>query len=180
MGPPGKPRGSGEKAAWLCKSCVNGKGEPFRNSGAHSHCAKCKYHKGFAFGQVVPGPPSRRVGGSGAADIAPWLLAAKLREQKQQLEQKHKLELERLRGAASPDAAAAEAPAPPPQAADRKRIAILVSAIKSWEAIGDSDEGATKRVEAWKVELEQLRLKEKDSLPLDKRYAAANREAIRL
>jgi myosin heavy subunit len=41
------------KADWVCKSCTNRAGKPWRNAGSLKECGNCHIHKGAAFGQVV-------------------------------------------------------------------------------------------------------------------------------
>ncbi|CAK0796497.1 unnamed protein product [Prorocentrum cordatum] len=187
-------RAATEREPWLCKSCKTSKGTRFRNSGWSLACAGCKLHKGISFGEVAPSG-----GGSPAAprnrspklsqseptgDFAPWQYETMEKKIRQQLEAKHRKELEQARreGAARAgvgDTAAAPSP-PEPQgdtAEDLARIKRLTALVQAGEHMGDTEKDNVLR---WKTELDALRAKRQETLPIGKRYAACNRDIKRL
>ena len=53
-------------AEWLCKTCLNKRGEPFSNRAENKNCHKCKVAKGKCYWKpAYTGPPSRSVRPSG-------------------------------------------------------------------------------------------------------------------
>ena len=186
-------RASTERQPWLCKSCKTAKGARLRNSGWSLVCSGCNLHKGVAFGEVVAGAPSKpapRVNSppSSAAkptgDFGPWQYKAMEVKIRQQLQAKHDKDLEQARregaaaatgGDAAPPPAAAEPPAG--GADDLARIKKLAALIQAGEHMGDSEKD---NVQRWKTELEALRTKRQETLPLGRRYHACNRDIKRL
>eukprot|EP00959_Pyramimonas_sp_CCMP1952_P236644 4945558-Pyramimonas_sp.AAC.1 len=103
---------------------------------------------------------------------------------RQQLQAKHDKDLEQARregaaaatgGDAAPPLAAAAPPAE--DADDLARIKKLAALIQAGEHMGDSEKD---NVQRWKTELEALRTKRQETLPLGKRYHACNRDVKRL
>ncbi|CAK0874887.1 unnamed protein product, partial [Prorocentrum cordatum] len=187
-------RAATEREPWLCKSCKTSKGTRFRNSGWSLARAGCKLHKGISFGEVAPsggGSPTAPRNRSPklsqsepTGDFAPWQYETMEKKIRQQLEAKHSKELEQARreGAARAgvgDTAAAPSP-PEPQgdaAEDLARIKRLTALVQAGEHMGDTEKDNVLR---WKTELDALRAKRQETLPIGKRYAACNRDIKRL
>ena len=55
----GRPRERDHKADWLCKKCVDDKGDKFRNFAVRRTCFKCHVDKGMVFHSDVKQPPPR-------------------------------------------------------------------------------------------------------------------------
>ena len=103
------------KPAWLCKSCTNKAGAPWRNAGTLTTCGKCHIHKGAPFGQNVgrgprDSPTTRVAKGKRANDAAVRAGLDRVQKEKQALA----LELKALRAAQAqgPEVAGAPANAP--------------------------------------------------------------------
>ncbi|CAK0788137.1 unnamed protein product [Prorocentrum cordatum] len=177
-------RASTERQPWLRKSCQTATGARVRNSGWNLVCSGCKLHKGVAFGEVVAGAPSKpapRVNSppptaaGPTGDGAPWQYKAMEVKIRQQLQAKHDGDLELARRERR--LWQRRRPQQTEDAVDLARIKKLAALIKAGEHMGDSEKD---NVQRWKTELEALRTKRQETLPLGKRDHACNRDVKRL
>ena len=176
---------SWDKLVWLCKSCTNAKGKPYRNSGWDVLCRKCKIHKGFSFGQVVVSPvgPSKRV-----RDHLPWEIEACLKKDKQLEDANRRIaKLEKQLQQQAPPAngntmgVCGGSTEGQGETFAAGRTASIKHFTKEMQRISNSAEpGYFSLAASCKVELDGLRAKEHAALPVAMRLADCAREVERL